>query len=117
MVGERLANTRPRNGKESNGTKALSGTPDAITVLDYLNEKTGRSYKPVKANVALIEARLSESSVDECRSVIDAKVTAWQHDNKMREYLRPATLFNATKFANYVGELGFSSTSPGRDWE
>jgi uncharacterized phage protein (TIGR02220 family) len=117
LVDEELTSARPRNGDESKGIKRLSGTPDAITILDYLNEKTGRGYKPVKANVALIAARLSESSVEECRSVIDAKVTAWQHDDKMREYLRPATLFNATKFANYVGELGFSNSSAGRDWE
>ena len=27
------------------------------------------------------------------------------HDEKMRNYLRPATLFNATKFSQYSGEL------------
>lgn len=117
LVEEHSSSAWARNGKESKGGKTFSGTPDAITILDYLNEKTGRSYKPVKANVALIAARLSESSVEECRSVIDAKVIAWQHDDKMREFLRPATLFNATKFANYVGELGFSSSSAGKDWE
>jgi len=117
IIAEESANPQPRNGKESKGTKALSGTPDAILLLDYLNEKTGRSYRAVKANVSLIAARLNESTVEECRAVIDAKVAAWQHDKKMREYLRPATLFNATKFANYVGELGFSRASSGRDWE
>jgi len=117
VVGERSASSRPRNGKESKGSKAMSGTPDAIAILDYLNEKTGSNYKPVKANVSLIEARLNESTVDECRAVINAKVAAWQSDDKMREYLRPATLFNATKFANYVGEIGNSSKGNGRDWE
>lgn len=102
---------------ESKGSKALSSKPDAIAILDYLNEKTGRSYKPVNANVSLIAARLNESSIDECRAVIDAKVSAWQRDDKMREYLRPATLFNATKFANYVGELGLSNASGKREWE
>jgi len=117
IVAEESASPRPRNGKESKGDKALSGTPDAIALLDYLNEKTGRSYRAVKANVSLIAARLNESTVEECRAVIDAKVAAWQHDEKMREYLRPATLFNATKFANYVGELDLSSTGSRRDWE
>lgn len=117
MVDEQLTSTRPRNGKESKGTKTVSGTPDAITVLDYLNEKTGKRYKAVKANLSLIQARLGESSVDECCAVIDAKVEAWQRDDKMREYLRPATIFNATKFANYVGELGSSSNGDRKDWE
>lgn len=117
IIDEQSTSTRPRNGKESKGSKTLSGTPDAIAILDYLNEKTGRCYRPLKATVSLIAARLSESSIDECRAVIDAKVAAWQHDDKMRVYLRPATLFNATKFANYAGELDFSSKGNGRDWE
>lgn len=117
IVSKESASSRPRNGKESKGDKALSVTPDAIALLDYLNEKTGRSYRAVKANVSLIAARLNESTVEECRAVIDAKVAAWQHDEKMREYLRPATLFNATKFANYAGELDLSNTGSSRDWE
>ena len=117
IVAEASVSPRPRNGMESKGNKALSGTPDAIALLDYLNEKTGRSYRAVKANVSLITARLNESTVEECRAVIDAKVSAWQRDEKMREYLRPATLFNATKFANYVGELELSNTGSARDWE
>lgn len=117
IIDEQATNTRPRNGKESKGSKTLSGTSDAIAILDYLNEKTGRRYRPLKATVSLIAARLSESSIDECRAVIDAKVAAWQHDDKMRAYLRPATLFNATKFANYAGEFDFSSKGNGRDWE
>jgi len=116
-VGDQSSSTRGRNGKESKGSNTLSGSPDVIAVLDYLNEKTGKRYRAVDANVALIAARLRESTIDECRAVIDAKVEAWQHDDKMCQYLRPATLFNATKFANYVGELGTSSKDNGRDWE
>jgi len=117
VVAEHSSSTRLRNGKESKGGNTLSGSPDVITILDYLNEKTGKRYRAVKANVALIAARLGESTIDECRAVIDAKVEAWQHDDKMCQYLRPATLFNATKFANYVGELGSPSRANGRDWE
>jgi uncharacterized phage protein (TIGR02220 family) len=116
-VGDQSSSTRPRNGKESKGSNTLSGSPDVIAGLDYLNEKTGKRYRAVNANVALIAARLRESTINECRMVIDAKVAAWQHDDKMCQYLRPATLFNATKFANYVGELGTSSNGNGRDWE
>jgi uncharacterized phage protein (TIGR02220 family) len=111
VVGEDSMHARPRNGMESKGSKPLSGRPDVIAILDYLNAKAGRSYKPVKAHLSLINARLAEgSTAEECRLVIDAKVLAWQHDPKMRAYLRPATLFNATKFASYVGELGGSSS-------
>jgi hypothetical protein len=42
--------------------------------------------------------------------VIAKKCREWLHDEHMNEYLRPATLFNRTKFAQYQGEL----VPPGR---
>lgn len=87
-----------------NGKKKLS---EACTeVLSFLNEKTGRNYKPVKANIGLIAARLKEgATVVECRQVIAKKCREWRDDPKQEIYLRPKTLFNATNFANYQGEL------------
>lgn len=83
----------------------------AVQVLEYLNEKAGRDYRPVKANLSLITARLKEgATVEECRAVVDAKVEEWSADTKMRGYLRPKTLFSATNFAQYAGELGTSDT-------
>lgn len=92
---------RERKGKD----KDMSGSPDAIEILEHLNAKAGRSYKPVEANLRVITARLNESSLDECKAVIDAKVFEWLNDDKMSQYLRPETLFGATKFAQYVGQL------------
>jgi uncharacterized phage protein (TIGR02220 family) len=120
-----LVNQNPTTPIKQNSTPSSSSSSsttvnkDAAEILDYLNEKSGRCYKPVKANVALIAARLAgEATVEECRAVIDAKVATWSQDIKMREYLRPATLFNATKFAQYVGELG-ATAKPfgGEEWE
>jgi uncharacterized phage protein (TIGR02220 family) len=117
VVVEQSASARPRNGMESKGSKPMSGTPDAVGILDYLNVKASRSYKPVKANLSLIVARLAEGSTpEECRSVIDAKVTEWAADPKMRNYLRPETLFGATKFAGYVGQLSSSASAAEKDW-
>lgn len=80
--------------------------PDAIAVLQFLNEKTGRNYRPVKANIEMIEARLKEgATVQELRQVVAKKTREWASDEKMAIYLRPATLFNRTKFAQYQGEL------------
>lgn len=107
---------RPRNGMEGKGSKAVSGKPDAIGVLDYLNTQAGRNYKPVKANLSLITARLGEATVEECRAVIDAKVQEWQHDPKMSAYLRPETLFGAVKFAGYLGQLSSGNATGVRDW-
>ena len=98
---------RVRNGMESNGSKPLSDKSDAEQVLDHLNQQTGRNYEPVKANIGLIHARLAEgATVDSCKAVIDAKVASWSADKKMAKYLRPKTLFNATNFAQYKGQLG-----------
>jgi uncharacterized phage protein (TIGR02220 family) len=77
-----------------------------LEVLGYLNLKASRSYRPVPPTCKLIAARLTEgATVDEMKKVIDAKVTDWR-DSDMAKYLRPETLFNATKFAQYVGQVG-----------
>lgn len=91
--------------------KPLSGGPDVAEVLDYLNLKAGRAYQHVDANLKLIAGRLVGSTVDQCKAVIDARVAKWLGDKTMDEYLRPKTLFNATNFAQYVGELGASKTA------
>lgn len=76
-----------------------------IEILEYLNKKSGRSYRPVKANLDLIKARLDEGySKEDIIKVIDAKCLAWLGDSKMKPYLRPETLFNRTKLAQYTGE-------------
>lgn len=80
---------------------------DAREILSYLNATAGRSFEAVPANIDLIAARLKAgSSAEQCKLVIDARVEKWKFDPKMSQYLRPATIFNRTKFAQYVGELG-----------
>lgn len=86
--------------------------PQAREVLGYLNAKAARSFQPVRANLSMIGARLSEgATADQCKAVIDAKVGQWRDDAKMAEYLRPETLFNATKFASYLGAIPASRES------
>lgn len=86
----------------------MSGTHDSVSlVLSHLNEKANRSFQPVPANTKLIAARIREgATVDQLKAVVDAKVAEWGFDPKMSAYLRPETLFGATKFAQYVGALG-----------
>ena len=77
----------------------------AKEVLNFLNEKTSRSFRAVDTNLRLIEARLrSGVSVQDCKSVIARKVREWISDAKMNKFLRPATLFSATNFEQYLGE-------------
>ena len=78
----------------------------AIEVLQFLNAKASRGYKPVPANVDPIVARMREgASADDLRAVVAKKCREWLGDSKMNLYLRPETLFNRTKFAQYQGEL------------
>jgi len=78
----------------------------AISILRFLNQKTGRSYRETDTNLDFIISRLkSNATVDDCRSVIAKKCREWKDNPKMNEYLRPATLFNKTKFEQYYGEL------------
>lgn len=97
-----------------NPSTTLSGKPDAINgfktdaveILNYLNSNAGREFRPVPANLTLIAARLKSGVTPlQCREVIFSKCQQWKADPKMAEYLRPATLFNATKFEQYLGEL------------
>lgn len=78
----------------------------AIEVLEFLNQKTGREYRPVTSNLKLIIGCLrSGATIEQCRQVIAKKCRDWKKDPKMMEYLRPATLFNPIKFEQYLGEL------------
>lgn len=103
----------PSSSSSSSSTDSKAA---AVGILDYLNQKTAKNFKPVKANLSLITARLSESTPEECRAVVDAKVAEWQHDPKMCGYLRPETLFGAVKFAGYLGQLGSAGTAAAKDW-
>lgn len=76
---------------------------EILIIVDYLNEKTGKSFKGgAKSTVSHINARLTESfTVEDFKAVIDQKVSDWANDPKMSEYLRPATLFGP-KFESYL---------------
>ncbi len=78
----------------------------AREVLGFLNARTQRNFRMVDANLGPIMARMKEgATMREFRAVIARKCREWGSDEKMVAYLRPATLFNATKFAQYVGEV------------
>lgn len=112
-LNERATNQEPLTTNQS--LKALSGKPDAINgfkadaieILNYLNSNAGREFRAVDANLKLIAARLKSGVTPlQVREVIFNKCQQWKSDPKMAEYLRPATLFNSTKFEQYLGELG-----------
>jgi uncharacterized phage protein (TIGR02220 family) len=85
--------------------EVITTLSQATEVLLFLNEKTGRNYRLVDANINPIIARLkSGATVQDCKTVIMRKWHDWHADEKMEKYLRPKTLFAAANFENYWGE-------------
>lgn len=109
---------------QSNPILSLSGEPDpaeqkpkkqnftaeATEVLLHLNQVAGTKFQPVAANLNLIASRLREGfTVDAVKAVVNRKHREWGTGD-MRKYLRPETLFNATKFAGYAGQAESAAT-------
>lgn len=93
----------------------LSCAADAARqVLDWLNQKTGKGFRPVEANLALIRARISDGVADwQLKAIVSEKTEQWAHTD-MAKYLRPATLFNRTKCEQYLAELRIPTNGHGR---
>lgn len=73
-------------------------------IIDYLNEVTGKRYRHTDVTIKLIKARLNEGfTVDDFKQVIDKKTKDWKDDPKMKDYIRPQTLFG-TKFEGYLNQ-------------
>lgn len=79
---------------------------DIKAIIDYFNERCGTRYTYRNKSVnGMIRARLSEGfTVEDFRTVINTKAAKWENDPKMRDYLRPKTLFSATNFESYLNE-------------
>jgi len=121
----------PMNGMEGNGTEGkedtLSGdqeSPDPAVayflqqkgredrhvpvkaIIDYFNERCMTSFNP-DADYAkrILKARWNEGyRFEDFKAVIDVKSVQWLTDPKMIRYLRPLTLFAASKFDSYLNE-------------
>lgn len=101
-----------RRGEETTGDEkrgqekkqAMLGleVSNATSILVFLNETAGRKYRPIDAHLKFITARLSEQgvTVEEVKKMLVRQCKEWKGTD-MDKYLRPETLFNATKFAGY----------------
>ena len=96
----------PEQAKKPKKAKETKADKEATEVIDYLNAKTGSSYRATtEANIKPIRARLNDGfSVEDCKKVIDTKAGQWLNNPDMVKYLRPATLFSPSKFEGYLNE-------------
>lgn len=103
--------------KEEKKELPCEGSPSrqvAEELLNFLNQKTGRSYRAYEgtngkrkptASLDFILGCLKRGHTEqEIRGVIARKCRQWKGDAKMDKFLRPATLFNRTNFDQYLGE-------------
>ena len=83
-------------------------------IVQYLNQKTGKHFKSTsKATQRHIKARFTDGFVlDDFKQVIDNKCGDWLRDRKMKEYLRPETLFG-TKFESYLNSKSTTARPKG----
>lgn len=90
------------NSRESNTSNNTATNTDIKYIVEYLNEKAGKSFKPnTAATQKHIKARLAEGfTLEDFKKVIDNQCAKWKGTD-WDQYLRPSTLFG-TKFENYL---------------
>ena len=105
-----------RLGKDRLGKDSIDNMSDKSDVsvpyseiIDYLNEKTGRSFRNVDANKKLIKARWNDGyKLDDFKTVIDNMVANWSgkefNGTPAETYLQPKTLFS-NKFDSYLNQI------------
>lgn len=92
----------PIPNKNTDTDKQIKNKDIYISILTYLNEKSGMNYKhSSKATQGHINARIAEGyAVEDFYTVIDKKCDEWRGTD-FEKYLRPSTLFGS-KFENYL---------------
>ena len=108
--------TQDRLGKDRLGKDSINNMSDKSDhhipyseIIEYLNEKTGRSFRNVDANKKLIKARWNDGyKLDDFKTVIDNMVANWSgkefNGTPAENYLQPKTLFS-NKFDSYLNQI------------
>ena len=106
----KIAEMARRRVEPDVATRTAPTQDQALEVLMYLNLKADRRYRLTVPTAKFILDRLKSGiSVETLKRVVDAKVAEWTGTD-MAKYLRPETLFNATKCESYVGALDAKNT-------
>lgn len=108
--------TEPDKNQEQDSTKGEVCLKDSTSekrheIIDYLNRRMGTSYKPDSKGIkSILDPRLKDGyTVEDCKTVIDNMILAWGSDDKMRQYIRPSTLFRPSHIDSY---LNYRQTVP-----
>lgn len=98
-----LKSVQEGKGKEGKGGD-IGPTPEIIRLIKMFNDICGTKYEShSKPTVELLSARLAEGyTISDFEQVIRHKYETWGNDPKMREYLRPSTLFRKSHMEDYL---------------
>jgi uncharacterized phage protein (TIGR02220 family) len=106
--------TKPDCTQRGSGGDAPRDFVGAQAVLAELNRATGQNFIAATSHLHAIADRLREVCLHEQCSpeqavwrvcaMIARQVAMWQNDPKMRQFLRPGTLFHEEKFHDYYGQ-------------
>lgn len=105
-------------GKEKDGkADKRAAKAAAERAIAYLNVKAGTKFQPVEANLKRPMARMlyDGASEQDLLAVVDLKAAEAVRGEFDRKYLRPATLWEAEKFAQYVGQLATGAPAATRE--
>ncbi len=100
---------RVKKSLKAKKSKVTENTEMIESVVNYLNEKTGKHFRASNSETRrLIQGLINDKyTLDDFKHVIDIKCKDWLNcdDNQTdwSKFLRPATLFSK-KFENYLNE-------------
>lgn len=102
-IGNHMRNININKNKNTNNIKEDHKKETIKAVVDHLNEVAGTKYKATsQVTRRHISARLEEGFTQEQMfEVIDKQAEQWL-GTEWAKYLRPETLFNASKFESYL---------------
>ncbi len=97
----RVGESDTSNNNKSKNKESNNKEKDNIKeVLDHLNNKLGTKFRTATG----LKTRFEEGfTVEDAKKVIDIKFAEWIGDEKMKQYIRPVTLFS-NKMDQYLNQ-------------
>jgi uncharacterized phage protein (TIGR02220 family) len=90
--------------KLHNDVESFQDKDLAQEVIDLFNDVNGTQYTNTEKIKAIIKGQ-PKVTFDQFASIIYHKYETWSNDPKMKEFLRPATLFGSiNKFKSYLDD-------------
>lgn len=98
--------TPARQGQDTDKTITINNNPNKMLyeeIINDLNLKGGFKYKDCDSTRREINGRITEGFTKEDFFTVHSNmIFAWKNDLKMKQYLRPDTLYRASKFQGYL---------------